>query len=339
MKRPYLAPHNDGGSNDGDARSSTETSRAPWELSQPGRAVPRRPAPSGAVPPLPPDTPKAPEPPEAPDSTFSLAGDKLRADDFSKDEAKSFWSLPAMPAAAQPRPTPAQAAPPEAPLSGSGEDFDAATGWSFESIQVPDELLPSLSEEEQSQPILASADELFGEEAAAAVPAWLPDEEGDLPGDGGVTAAPAAAAEKSAPPPRPVTARADASTGAELAKALLARGREMLSSGETERAMRVLLRARSVDGSNPGVATWLEFGERRLLKQHCGDAKPTSIPTLEHPVDILLGDASNAEAQVLGHLDGTHTVSEILAEVSDDAYATTLKVMGAMAKKGWLRWR
>lgn len=337
MKRPYLAPRNDGGSDNGDARSSSDAPRAPWERSQPGRAVPKRKAPAGAVPPLPPD---AKETPAAPDPAFSLAGDRVRADDFSKDEAKSFWSLPAMPAAPPPQPTPGRVAPPEAPLSGSGEDFDAATGWSFEAIQVPDELLPALSEEEQSQPVLASADELFGEEAAATVPAWLPDEEGELPGDGGVTAAPPAAAEPTAPPPpRPVTARADASTGAELAKALLARGREMLSAGETERAMRVLLRARSVDRSNPGVATWLEFGERRLLKQHCGDAKPTSVPTLQHPVDILLGDASNAEAQVLGHLDGTLSVSEILAEVSDDAYATTLKVMGAMAKKGWLRWR
>ena len=166
--RRYLGPGK------GDGRG-----RAPWEAdrSAPREKRSRRPAP--------------PEPETTANGTpLSLEG---QAPPLSREQKESFWDLPRVDSA--PRHAQSDRFPPiDHSLSGDGDEFDPATGWTFGGLES-DPLLAPVDVPGEAPP-LATADELFGPEATGghAVVASPPPPR---------PAPPPQAAPKPAPPPKP----------------------------------------------------------------------------------------------------------------------------------------
>jgi len=353
MKRPYLAPKDGGGS---DHVVSVDLGRAPWEQSRPESRVPKR----SSLPPKPAKKPKDPwaAPVLEQEVNTSLKLDPgASAESYSKEESRSFWSLPSIPAiTTAPEPT-LRPLSDEDSLSGSGEEFDTATGWTFPAIEEPSDLavILDMPDDLRSQPVLPSVDELFSGELPSVAwsrPPTAPGAKIPTRPAGATTTGRhriSGAPRTTGPHPRtttgshpPVAARTTgqhrAAPGGADVDALLTRAREHLSSGEVATAMKLLGRARRQDPTNNSVATWLEFAQRRLLREHLPDVKPESVPTLTAPRNELAAKASGLEKQLIAAIDGKRTLGRLLAASNDDALETMLKMFAAFTTRGWIAW-
>jgi|GEM_PF-2938824 len=320
MKRPYLAPKNDGAPGHvvnvdiGKRARGSALDKAPWEKSKPGARRPVRPRATEPV----------PEP--APASSLSI-DPHASAAEYSTEEAASFWSLPSVPALKPSTPAAGEAVA----LSGPAEEFDVATGWSFPALDFDDELEPNLrlSAEERAEPILPSADELFS--TTPSTPEWS-------------APAPAPPAARPQPSPRSPTPHRSAAPSAPVASApvdvesLLTRGRELLSAGELQEATLLLRRARRAAPDHNSVATWLEFAERRLMREHIPAARADSVPTPTKNRRHLAAEATPVERQMLSAIDGLRNVGAILGAGTDEAFVPMLKMLAAFEARGWITW-
>jgi hypothetical protein len=343
MKRPYLAPKDDGGPEhvvnvDLGRRSG---SKAPWDGSTPGSAAPHprgRPLGSGATPsPRRQGRPAPSAPPEPAPGKLSIDA-SASATAYSKEDAESFWSLPSVPAVRVPEAAPLEAM---APLSGPADEFDVSTGWTYEAVVLPDDLQPELglTAAERARPVLPSADEIFG--VSAETPAWAVDSRPaskpavsapgarDLPEPGHHRPPP--------PPPRAAPASSAAQPSVDV-EALLTRGRELLSSGDLEQAARLLRHARRAAPEHNSVATWLEFAERGLLREHLPSARPDSVPTLAQDPRALAAQATPLERQLIGSLATGRPLDALLAAGNDEAFVPMLKMLATFEARAWITW-
>lgn len=334
MKRPYLAPKDGGGS---DHVVSVDLGRAPWEQSRPEGRVPKR-SRSPKPEPAHHDPWAAPKLERDVNTGLSLAPESS-AENYTKEDAASFWSLPSIPAITKVPEPPIRPPTDEDSLSGTGQDFDTSTGWTFAAVQEPEDLAPILdmSDAERSQPVLPSVDELFS---------------GELPAVAWSRPPTAPGAEVPKPPPQhqrrtgPHPGAAAPVTGSHQRVApagvnvepLLTRARELLSSGEIPEALKLLGQARRKDPNNNSVATWLEFGQRRLLREYLPDASTDSVARLTAPRRDLAAQATGLEKQLLAALDGRRTLGRLLSASNDDAYVTMLQMLAAFTARGWVTW-
>lgn len=349
MLRPYLSPKNQGGSDHGVGQGlgTRKQPSAPWELSTPGRARPNAPAemrPIGTAQDK--ATPRSggrhperddrlarsqqdPAPPM--DPTRPIQANNLSIDEdatsgsYTRADAESFWSLPEVAAVTA---RPAQEAGDIPALSGPAEEFDDATGWNYPAAALPDGLEPSLrlTDEERALPVLPSLDEIFSVTNPEMIPVSTPGAP-RVPDDGMTQTSAGPQSRPFAPGPAP----ADIET-------LLSQGRELLSSGDLAQAVKLLRRAKRMDPAHNQVITWLEFAERRLMREHLPNATPDSIPTPTQDRRKLLAQASVHERQVLGVLDGKRSLSVVLRAGTADAVVPMLKMLAAFESRRWITW-
>ncbi|MCO4769524.1 MAG: hypothetical protein KDA24_05790 [Deltaproteobacteria bacterium] len=336
MKRPYLAPKDSGGPGHVVDLELGRKADAPWDSQASGR--PRgRPIPG--APPTPSRAEPAPQAAPPPRASSGLAIDAgASASEYTRQDSESYWSLPAIPAV-----PPGKVQPPSdsSSLSGAAEEFDVATGWNFPAVDLPADLAPKLdmTAAEREAPILPSTEEIFSSSGT-----WgsIPEEPPaparaiglEIPSAPRRPAPPAPP--PSAPPPR-AAHPAPASHGAVDVEQLLAKGRELLSAGELGTALKLLRHARRLDRANNSVATWLEFAERRLMREHLPDAKPESVPLLAQDRRHLMGQASGLEKQLVAAIDGKRTIAALLGAANSEAYVPMLKMLGAFVGRGWIK--
>ena len=335
-------------------------SSAPWEQSSPGRFRPEAPSkrragtkstatpspPVGGHSPTsrnrPPDRAHRPQHRQDEPSPVPHRG-KLSMDSdaaprsYTEADSQSFWSLPEVAPVAAP-PISAETDAPE--LSGPAEEFDNATGWSFPAVPIPEdeELQPSLSltDEERALPVLPSEAELFSGTGPELRPVSVPS--AMVPG---VTSPDGVAGGPSLPPPGPKRAQATVQarpSGPGSVEDLLSQGRELLAGGELAQALKLLRHAKRVAPNHRPISTWLDFAERRVLRDHLPNETPDSVTRLAQDRRRLFAHASDRERQLLGVIDGKRTLSVILNAGAADAVIPMLAMLSEFRSRGWITW-
>lgn len=130
------------------------------------------------------------------------------------------------------------------------------------------------------------------------------------------------------PPPVPSPATVDQA---------LQRAQELFGGKRDDEALDLLAAASRAAPEDARLTTWIEFGERRVMRRHCPTGGLDRVPRLAHPLDTLLRVASPEQARLLHSVDGVSNAAALRQQLGLGA-STFWALAGRLVERGWMNW-
>ena len=89
---------------------------------------------------------------------------------------------------------------------------------------------------------------------------------------------------------------------------------------------------------DPLLATWLEFGERRLIARYCPGVRLDDVANLVPDQPLLLRRTVGAQRALVAAIDGVRTIAALRELLPGIPVVTFWEDLGKMNDRGWLRW-
>ncbi len=118
----------------------------------------------------------------------------------------------------------------------------------------------------------------------------------------------------------------------------LGKAQEFFGTGQEELGMALLESARIQAPDDPRLATWLEYGERRIMLAACPGATFKRTPALTHPRTRLAAVTAGDQRTLVMAIDGQHTLAQLREALPQIPAVGFWKELGKLQQRGWLRW-
>jgi hypothetical protein len=116
------------------------------------------------------------------------------------------------------------------------------------------------------------------------------------------------------------------------------KAQQLFLDGEADMGMALLEASVMAHPDDNRLATWLEYGERRLISAYCPTGRPERVPTLRQPRGQLLLVTAGSQRDLISVIDGLTAVRDLRRKLPHVPVVSFWKELGKLTQWGWLGW-
>jgi hypothetical protein len=116
------------------------------------------------------------------------------------------------------------------------------------------------------------------------------------------------------------------------------KAQQLFLDGEADLGMALLEATIMAHPDDNRLATWLEYGERRLISAYCPTGRPDRVAILRQPRGQLLVVTAGSQHDLIAVIDGRTTVRDLRRKLPHVPVVAFWKELGKLTQRGWLGW-